>query len=85
LIRSIFAVAALSLAVAPWPSPPWRNRRPPKAPAKLAAGARRMGQHGGHHPGGNAATDAPIKLVEYMSYTCPHCAHFEAEGVKTMR
>ena len=25
--------------------------------------------------------DAAIKLVEYGSLTCPHCAHFEAEGV----
>jgi protein-disulfide isomerase len=28
---------------------------------------------------------APLHLVEYMSYTCPHCAHFEAEGVPTLR
>lgn len=24
---------------------------------------------------------AKVKLVEYLSLTCPHCAHFEAEGV----
>lgn len=26
--------------------------------------------------------DAPVKLIEYISYTCPHCAHFtqEADG-----
>lgn len=29
--------------------------------------------------------DAKLKLTEYMSYTCPHCAHFEGEGVATMR
>lgn len=23
---------------------------------------------------------APVKLVEYISYTCPHCAHFEIEA-----
>lgn len=28
---------------------------------------------------GNPA--AKTKLVEYMSYTCPHCAHFAAEGM----
>ena len=25
--------------------------------------------------------DARVKLVEYLSLTCPHCAHFEAEGI----
>lgn len=28
---------------------------------------------------GNPA--APVKLVEYASYTCPHCAHFVEQGV----
>ncbi len=25
--------------------------------------------------------DAPVHLVEYLSLTCPHCAHFEAEAI----
>lgn len=29
--------------------------------------------------------DAPIKLVEYISYTCPHCAHFEADSDAQLR
>jgi hypothetical protein len=29
--------------------------------------------------------NAPIKLVEYISYTCPHCAHFEAESDAQLR
>lgn len=37
----------------------------------------------GSHLIGNP--DAPVKLVEYMSYTCPHCAHFEAEGMPRLR
>ena len=28
--------------------------------------------------------NAPIKLVEYISYTCPHCAAFEKEGTDTI-
>lgn len=28
---------------------------------------------------------APVKLVEYLSYTCPHCAHFAAEGLPALR
>ena len=31
---------------------------------------------------GNPA--AKVRLAEYMSYTCPHCAHFSAEGVPPM-
>jgi protein-disulfide isomerase len=29
--------------------------------------------------------DAPVKLVEYASLTCPFCAKFDAEGVPTLR
>ncbi len=29
--------------------------------------------------------DAPVKLVEYISYTCPHCAHFEQESDAQLR
>ncbi|KUR72940.1 protein-disulfide isomerase [Novosphingobium fuchskuhlense] len=29
--------------------------------------------------------DAPVKLVEYISYTCPHCAHFEEESDAQLR
>ncbi|KLE35057.1 DsbA family protein [Aurantiacibacter luteus] len=29
--------------------------------------------------------DADIQLIEYVSYTCPHCAHFEAESEAELR
>lgn len=29
--------------------------------------------------------NAPVKLVEYISYTCPHCAHFEQESDAQLR
>ncbi len=29
--------------------------------------------------------DAPLKLVEYISYTCSHCAHFEQESDAQLR
>ncbi len=32
----------------------------------------------GGHLRGNPA--APAKLIEFVSYTCPHCAHFEIES-----
>ncbi|NJR78415.1 thioredoxin domain-containing protein [Sphingomonas corticis] len=32
---------------------------------------------------GNPA--AKVRLVEYLSYTCPHCAHFLSEGGATLK
>src|SRR5690242_131267 len=37
----------------------------------------------GSHLLGNPA--APVKLIEYISYTCPHCAHFQREADAPMR
>ena len=37
---------------------------------------------GGHLLGNRAAAQ---KVVEYMSYTCSHCAHFEAESAAPLR
>lgn len=37
----------------------------------------------GSHTVGNP--NAPVKLAEYVSYTCPHCAHFEGEADGPMR
>jgi len=42
--------------------------------AKTAEGGYRMGN-----------PDAPIKLVEYGSLTCPHCAHFAEESGEELR
>jgi protein-disulfide isomerase len=47
---------------------------PAKAPASPAVA---VSPAGGHVLG---RANAPHKLVEYMSYTCPHCAHFDAEA-----
>ncbi len=52
------------------------------APAKAAqrdwSKAVAVTPEGGFRMGNPAA---PVKLVEYASYTCPHCAHFVQEGV----
>jgi protein-disulfide isomerase len=37
----------------------------------------------GSHVLGNPA--AQLKLTEYISYTCPHCAHFDAEASDRLR
>ncbi len=31
------------------------------------------------------AEDAPVTLIEYASYTCPHCASFHADGYKKLK
>ncbi|MEJ2409102.1 MAG: thioredoxin domain-containing protein [Novosphingobium sp.] len=37
----------------------------------------------GSHRFGNP--DAPVTLVEYVSYTCPHCAHYQQEADPVLR
>lgn len=37
----------------------------------------------GSHQLGNPA--APVKLIEYVSYTCPHCAQFQRQADAPMR
>lgn len=54
----------------------------PKPAAKAAAPARNwavpvLTPQGGYLRG---KPDAQVKLVEFVSYTCPHCAHFEVEA-----
>lgn len=49
------------------------------APApRLNWNAQVVARPDGTHLVGNP--DAKVKLVEYVSYTCPHCAAFEKEG-----
>ncbi|MCJ2178511.1 DsbA family protein [Novosphingobium sp. 2580] len=37
----------------------------------------------GSHQLGNP--NAPVKLTEYVSYTCPHCAHYQQESDPALR
>ena len=37
----------------------------------------------GSHQLGNP--EAPVKLTEFVSYTCPHCAHFQKESDPVLR
>ena len=75
---ALAACAALSIAAAPAKKP---------APAPSSAGKNWAGQvvatPDGSHRYGNS--DAPVKLNEYVSYTCPHCAHFHKESDPVLR
>jgi protein-disulfide isomerase len=31
------------------------------------------------------SADAPVKIVEYASFTCPHCAHFHTDVFKQLK
>jgi protein-disulfide isomerase len=82
MLRS--AATALALALASLLANPVQAAPPKKAAAAAPAG-RNWNQMVVRTPResfvlGNP--DASVKLVEYISYTCPHCAHFtqEADG-----
>ena len=72
---SLIAAALLPIAAHAAPKHP--------APKPAAWGGRvALSPIGGHVLGNPAAAH---KVVEYMSYTCPHCAHFEAESAAPLR
>ncbi|ARS29312.1 hypothetical protein KC8_18745 [Sphingomonas sp. KC8] len=70
-VRAFVALVAAAFSVSPLQAatPDW-NRRVAATP------------EGGWLIGNPAA---PVKLIEYASYTCPHCAHFMAEGMPALR
>ncbi|NBC35850.1 thioredoxin domain-containing protein [Novosphingobium sp. FSY-8] len=86
------AMIALGLTMAtPAPAAPAKPAPAKPAPAKPGASTPRPGKWltvsamtpAGTHVLGNP--QAPVKLAEFMSYTCPHCAHFEAEGATALK
>lgn len=76
---SLALIAAPLLATA---APAQHPKAAPKAAAKAQPGrdwrTQVVQSQSGAILTGNPA--APVKLVEYLSYTCPHCAHFIAES-----
>jgi protein-disulfide isomerase len=79
-VLKMLAVGALLLTAAGEAAAP---KKAPAAPARTAPAARDWARfvaptpEGGFRIGNPAA---PLKLVEYGSFTCIHCAHFAAEG-----
>jgi protein-disulfide isomerase len=71
---ALAACAALTLAA----SPP-----KPLEPAKTNWNARIGMNADGSHTLGNP--DAPVKLTEYVSYTCSHCADFHRQSDTALR
>jgi protein-disulfide isomerase len=81
--RALLALMALlaSLTFSPAISAPAKEA-PAASSGKNWANTVSVTPDGGHLIGN---PDAGLHLVEYMSYTCPHCAHFQAEGVPQLR
>lgn len=72
MIRALLLFIALSLFPAATQA----------APAKNWAQTVTLTKEGAHVIGNPAAK---TRLVEYVSYTCPHCAHFVAEGTAPLK
>jgi len=72
-VLAVLALAAVGIAA----SPP----RPAGPHANWNA-AVTTGDNGVYTVGNPAAK---VRLTEYVSYTCPHCAHFHAEGDAALR
>lgn len=75
------AAAGAGMAAAPaalaWAAAPAAKAPAPKAaPAKKPVASRWVMAPGDMNLGNPAA---PIRVVEYLSLTCPHCAHFHAD------
>lgn len=67
-------IAAMGLATGAQAAPKSAAAHGPVLIVKTAQGSHVVGRAG-----------APLKLVEYVSYTCPHCAAFESEGAEAVQ
>lgn len=77
LVTAVFAIAAGALLVAA------SKPLPPSNPGGQNWNA--TVQRTDHDSYLLGDPEAPLKLVEYISYTCPHCAHFEMESEAPLR
>lgn len=74
-VRNRFAALLLLLALPITPA----MAAPAKPASPVLVVATAQGSHVLGRPG------APLKIVEYVSYTCSHCAAFEKEGADTIK
>lgn len=82
-MRSLMILAALAI-VPVTAAPAQRAKAPVRAPAAVADWSKIVASTpaGGVRMGNPAA---PVKLIEYGSRTCPHCAAFAAEGLPVLK
>lgn len=75
---ALAACAMLSLAASP-PAPKSKSLAPKSTNWNSVIGVTADGSHTLGNP------EAPIRLTEFVSYTCPHCAHFHRESDAALR
>lgn len=78
LLALLIAVLPVQLAAAP------AHKPAPKAPAAARTPSQDWAATVTRLPSGAfllGNPDAKVRLVEYLSLTCPHCAHFENEAI----
>src|SRR5215468_10522620 len=82
-MRNILIVAGGAVAVVAIAAAVWFGTRPPAAgqPPVAVASAPDKSALLKVQPGDHVLGDAkaPITLIEYASFTCPHCAHFHTQ------
>lgn len=80
---AVAGLAGLLVAAAPPAKAPRAKAPGAKAPASANwNGAIAVTANGSHRLGN---PDAPVKLTEFVSYTCPHCAAFHKEADPVLR
>jgi protein-disulfide isomerase len=81
-LATIGASIAVSAALAPAGAAPARKAAPARAAARDWTRTVVVTPEGGYRMGN---PNAPVKLVEYGSLTCSHCAHFAHEAAEPIR
>src|SRR5262245_62275707 len=81
-MRNILIVAGGAVAVAMIAAAVWFGTRPPsRGPPPVGVAPADKSALLNAQPGDHVLGDpkAPITLIEYASFTCPHCAHFHTQ------
>jgi protein-disulfide isomerase len=82
LVRLTLLAAGLTGALAAAPGIAATPAKKPAATSANWAGQIAVTADGSHRYGN---PDAPVRLNEFVSYTCPHCAHFHKESDPVLR
>jgi protein-disulfide isomerase len=80
--KSLTALTALTFSIAAMFAVPTSSDAQTRRPAPTATPAIAQTPEGGFRMG---SATARVRLVEYVSYTCPHCATYDAQSHQLLR